>query len=115
VSDERAPPLPLPPGVLVVRSGHGANCSSIGSVVDLLFGVGVVGGVLVVGLTAWLEGQDDRAPKAAGEGGERPAAGGGEAGRREGGAKGEGEAVRREGDAGRVGGADEREGDAGEA
>ena len=36
----------LPPGVLAVRVGPGANCSSIGSVVDILFGTAVAAGVL---------------------------------------------------------------------
>jgi hypothetical protein len=34
----------LPPGVLAVRVGPGANCSSIGSVVDILFGTAVAAG-----------------------------------------------------------------------
>ncbi len=33
-------------GVLAVRRGPGANCSSIGSVVDLLFATAVIAGVL---------------------------------------------------------------------
>lgn len=52
-------PPPLPPGVLVVRPGRGANCSSIGSIVDMLFGASVFGGALVVALTAWLEGRGE--------------------------------------------------------
>lgn len=44
----------LPDGVLAVRAGPGANCSSIGSVVDLLFvasvGVGVAYAALAVAL-----------------------------------------------------------------
>jgi hypothetical protein len=38
--------------VLVVREGHGANCSSIGSVVDTLFASAVVGGVLLAVILA---------------------------------------------------------------
>jgi hypothetical protein len=89
-----APSLPslpsLPSGVLVARPGLGANCSSIGSVVDILFGVGAVGGMVVVGLTAWLGGREGAESKSgdagdpghAGEAG-RPgdAAHGGDAGR----------------------------------
>ena len=40
----------LPAGVLAVRRGPGANCSSIGSVVDLLFGAVVVSGMLYAGI-----------------------------------------------------------------
>jgi hypothetical protein len=36
--------IELPPGVLAVRVGPGANCSSIGSVVDILFGTAVAAG-----------------------------------------------------------------------
>jgi hypothetical protein len=35
----------LPAGVLAVRAGPGANCSSIGSVVDILFGTAVAAGL----------------------------------------------------------------------
>jgi len=38
--------------ILVVREGHGANCSSIGSVVDTLFASAVVGGVLLAAILA---------------------------------------------------------------
>lgn len=38
--------------VLVVREGHGANCSSIGSVIDTLFATAVVGGVLLTAILA---------------------------------------------------------------
>ncbi len=44
----------LPAGVLAVRRGPGANCSSIGSVVDLLFGAVVVSGMLYAGLVVAL-------------------------------------------------------------
>lgn len=40
------PRIELPDGVLAVRRGPGANCSSIGSVVDLLFATVVTAGVL---------------------------------------------------------------------
>ena len=44
----------LPKGVLVVRRGPGANCSSIGSVVDILFGAAVVGGAVWAAVMASL-------------------------------------------------------------
>ena len=44
----------LPDGVLAVRRGPGANCSSIGSVVDVLFGAAVVGGALYALIAASL-------------------------------------------------------------
>ncbi len=44
----------LPEGVLAVRAGPGANCSSIGSVVDLLFGTAVAAGVLYAAIAAAL-------------------------------------------------------------
>jgi hypothetical protein len=43
------------PGVLTLRPGRGANCSSVGSVVDMLFLGGALGGALVVAVTAALE------------------------------------------------------------
>jgi len=42
----------LPEGVLAVRLGPGANCSSIGSVVDILFVSATVGGALLAALAA---------------------------------------------------------------
>jgi len=41
-------------GIRVARVGHGANCSSIGSVVDMLFASAVVGGALFTALAAAL-------------------------------------------------------------
>lgn len=41
--------------VLVVRPGTGANCSSIGSVVDMLFAGAAVGGALFAAACAALE------------------------------------------------------------
>lgn len=40
--------------VLAVRALPGANCSSVGSVIDLLFVAGVAGGALLVAVTAAL-------------------------------------------------------------
>jgi hypothetical protein len=37
---------PLASSIRVVRLGHGANCSSIGSVVDTLFVTSLLGGAL---------------------------------------------------------------------
>ena len=46
--------IELPEGVLAVRAGPGANCSSIGSVIDLLFGTAVVAGVVYAAVAASL-------------------------------------------------------------
>jgi hypothetical protein len=47
-------------GVLVVREGHGANCSSIGSVIDTLFATAVVGGAVLAAVAAALAREDVR-------------------------------------------------------
>ena len=39
----------LPEGMLAVRPGPGANCSSVGSVVDMLFAAAVVAGAVYAG------------------------------------------------------------------
>lgn len=44
----------LPEGVLAVRAGPGANCSSIGSVIDMLFATAVLAGVAYAGVVASL-------------------------------------------------------------
>ena len=44
----------LPEGVLAIRRGPGANCSSIGSVVDLLFGAAVVSSLVYAAVVASL-------------------------------------------------------------
>ena len=44
----------LPPGVLTFRVGPGANCSSSGSAVDVLFYASVVAGAVAVALAAAL-------------------------------------------------------------
>jgi hypothetical protein len=49
----------LPDGILAVRAGPGANCSSIGSVVDLLIGTTVLAGVVYVAVATALP---DRSP-----------------------------------------------------
>jgi len=47
-------------GVRVVREGHGANCSSIGSVIDTLFATAVIGGALLAAVAAALAREDVR-------------------------------------------------------
>lgn len=72
MSAEQAPPRPAlgesddrpgspaaaepisPDDILVIRRGPGANCSSIGSVLDVLFLSAVAGGVILVGVAALL-------------------------------------------------------------
>lgn len=46
-----SPPV-LPPGVLVARVGAGANCSSAGSAIDILFYTSVIAGAVAVALSA---------------------------------------------------------------
>jgi hypothetical protein len=41
-------------GIRAARLGHGANCSSIGSVIDTLFATAVVGGALFTAIAAAL-------------------------------------------------------------
>ncbi len=63
MSDERAadaPPCVHPDEVLVVRRGPGANCSSVGSVLDILFLSAVAGGAILAGVAAALS-RGDRA------------------------------------------------------
>lgn len=52
MSVRRAGPVELPDGVLVVRPGPGANCSSAGSAIDLLFYGSVAAGALAAALAA---------------------------------------------------------------
>jgi hypothetical protein len=44
--------------VRVVRTGHGANCSSIGSVVDTLFATAALGSAVFVAVLAALKRED---------------------------------------------------------
>jgi hypothetical protein len=61
-------PAPIEPHeVLVVRRGPGANCSSIGSVLDMLFLSAVAGGALLVGVAAALSERREPAPEPARE------------------------------------------------
>lgn len=55
-------PPALPEGVLAVRLGPGANCSSAGSAIDILFYGSVVVGALAVALTAALTPRERREP-----------------------------------------------------
>lgn len=48
-------PPPLPDGVLVVRRGPGANCSSIGSAVEVLFLSATVGAAVLAAIAAALD------------------------------------------------------------
>jgi hypothetical protein len=64
VSDDRRDPYE---GVLVVRRGPGANCSSIGSAVEMLFLSATAGAALLAAVTAALgpgadDDDDDRDP-----------------------------------------------------
>ncbi len=43
-----------PAHLRVVRVGHGANCSSVGSVIDTLFASAVVGGAIFAAIAAAL-------------------------------------------------------------
>jgi hypothetical protein len=47
-----------PERVRLVRIGHGANCSSIGSVVDTLFATAVVGAAVFAAVVAALARED---------------------------------------------------------
>jgi hypothetical protein len=69
VSDPAADPTPggaaeLPEGVLRVRLGPGANCSSAGSAIDVLFYGSVLIGALAVALAAAFPPREPRAAEA---------------------------------------------------
>jgi hypothetical protein len=62
--------------VLRVRLGHGANCSSLGSVIDTLFATAVVGAAVFAAVAAALESEGVRvAGRADGTGRARKGAG----------------------------------------
>lgn len=44
----------------IVREGHGANCSSLGSVIDTLFLSAVAGGALLAAVAAALKREEAR-------------------------------------------------------
>jgi hypothetical protein len=53
---DRAPRTPVgPESVRALRPGHGANCSSIGSVVDTLFVTALLGGALFAAVLGALD------------------------------------------------------------
>ena len=58
--------------VLRVRLGHGANCSSMGSVVDTLFATAVVGAAVFAAVVAALKTEDVRVAGRRGESREEP-------------------------------------------
>ncbi len=61
-------PAPIAPEeILVVRRGPGANCSSIGSALDLLFLSAVAAGAVMAGIAAAFGGKGDES-KGPGEG-----------------------------------------------
>ena len=69
MSDEAASPAAepapaLPEGVLRVRLGPGANCSSAGSAIDVLFYGSVLVGALAVALAAAFPPREPRAAEA---------------------------------------------------
>lgn len=60
--EEREPAMGAavePDEILIVRRGPGANCSSIGSALDVLFMTAALAGAILVGVAAALE---ERAP-----------------------------------------------------
>jgi hypothetical protein len=61
MSDEHRPEHDIvPENVIRVRIGHGANCSSIGSVVDTLFATAAVGAAVFAAVVAALKSEDVR-------------------------------------------------------
>ena len=54
MSDEESPRAVDPAHVTRVRAGHGANCSSIGSVIDTLFATAVIGSAIFAAVAAAL-------------------------------------------------------------
>jgi hypothetical protein len=60
MSDERErPPREAPPPVRV-REGHGANCSSLGSVIDTLFATAAISGAVLAAVAAALAREEVR-------------------------------------------------------
>lgn len=54
MSERDGPPPLHPEHVLAVREGHGANCSSVGSVIDTLFATAAVGSAVLAAVLAAL-------------------------------------------------------------
>lgn len=71
----------LPEGVIAVRLGPGANCSSVGSAIDVLFYGSVVAGAVAVALAAAFPPkiEDDPDPDADGDEPAPPGPGGDDA------------------------------------
>ncbi len=53
-------PKRVPPPPLRVREGHGANCSSLGSVIDTLFASAAISGAVLAAVAAALATEDVR-------------------------------------------------------
>jgi len=66
-TDDQRPPRPeeIEPHVRAVREGHGANCSSIGSVIDTLFVAQVAAGAVLAAVAAALASDSDSASDSA--------------------------------------------------
>ena len=54
LSEEKTRTRPEEESIRVVRAGHGANCSSIGSVIDTLFATAAIGGAIFAAVAAAL-------------------------------------------------------------
>ncbi len=67
MSSEERTPEELARHVRVVREGHGANCSSIGSVIDTLFVAQVAAGALLAVVAASLAAQPETRAKSESE------------------------------------------------
>jgi hypothetical protein len=66
-SDEDIRRARIEAGVLSVREGHGANCSSVGSVIDTIFASAVVGGAVFAAVVASLVREKPQVVGGAGE------------------------------------------------
>jgi hypothetical protein len=54
-----SPKRDMPEGILAVRAGRGANCSSIGSAVEMLFLSATVGAAILAAVSAALDPEAD--------------------------------------------------------
>jgi hypothetical protein len=71
-ANERAPEADH---ILAVRIGHGANCSSIGSVIDTLFATATVGAAVFAAVVAALKAEDMHIVSLPAAGADRPGEG----------------------------------------
>jgi hypothetical protein len=71
-ANERAPEVDH---ILAVRIGHGANCSSIGSVIDTLFATATVGAAVFAAVVAALKAEDVHIVSPPAAGADRPGEG----------------------------------------